>query len=136
MNRRIANHPLVGHTLTYRPDLPAYDPDLDREGGVLVLGNGMPVIVKAAFENWNDVPGLDMLYVFVPATGMHTHQSPKEMTGWDAENLATLVLGLPKVCDCEAEKGRYSTHLPTCPAWVCDGLPLAQTKCLDKAAHM
>lgn len=76
-NRPINNHPLVGSALrTYRADLPAYDPDEDCEGGSLVVAAGLPVGIKAVFQNWNGVPGLDMLYVYCPATGMHTHVTP------------------------------------------------------------
>lgn len=76
-NVSIYNHPLVGsEPRIYRADLPAYDPDEDREGGTLIVANGMPVGIKAVFQNWNAQPGLDMLYVYVFATGQHTHVTP------------------------------------------------------------
>lgn len=78
-NVRIPNHPLVGVDATYRADLPAYDPSADTEDGTLIIGAGMAVTIWYVFENWNDVPGLDMLYVFVPATGHHTHVTPDDL---------------------------------------------------------
>lgn len=117
INVAIDGHPLVGTEHVYRPDQPPYDPDSDREGGRLVVAPGFTCMVRAVFTDWNGVPGLDMLYLFVHATGEHTHASPKEITGWDAENLATMLLS-------------------TQPKHECDGLPLDRTTCPDKAAHM
>lgn len=79
-NVAIYNHPLVGsEPRIYRADLDPYDPDLDTEGGLLIIGNGMPVGIKAVFQNWNSQPGLDMLYVYVFATGQHTHVTPFDL---------------------------------------------------------
>lgn len=77
-NTPIADHPLIGKVLTFRPDAEPYDPDKDVLPGSLVIGNGMRVEVKAVFADWNGVAGLDMLYVYCPATSMHTHVTPTE----------------------------------------------------------
>lgn len=66
-------HDIIGQTFTYHAEYPPYDPDLDREGGVLILGNGFPVVVKALAKNDT------LLYVFVPATGYHTHILPADL---------------------------------------------------------
>ncbi len=78
-NTPIENHPLIGTTHAYRADLPAYDASQDTEGGTLILGNGFLVTVRAVFADWNDVPGLDMLYVEVPETGHSTHVTPSDL---------------------------------------------------------
>lgn len=78
-NTAIQGHPLIGAELTFRPDLPPYDPTLDTEPGVLIAGHGMTLYVLAVFHDWNAVPGLDMLYVRVLETGMTTHFSPREI---------------------------------------------------------
>lgn len=80
INRAIPDHPLVGSVHTFRPDVEPYDPDLDNEGGTLILGNGMPVRIKAVFHDWNGVPGLDMLYVYCMATGYHSHVTPADLS--------------------------------------------------------
>lgn len=78
-NRPVYSHDLVGGpTRIYRPDLPEYDPDT-AEPGTLVVGPGMPVGIKAVFYNWNNVPGLDMIYVYCFATGQHTHVTPFDL---------------------------------------------------------
>jgi hypothetical protein len=56
------------------------------------------------FANWNDVAGLDMLYVRCHQTGYATHVTPADL-GWSQ------------------------------PV-ECDGLPLDQTTCPDRAGHM
>lgn len=81
VNVAIDGHPLVGTEHTFRPDQPAYDPDNDREGGRIIIAPGFTVLIRAVFEDWNGCAGLDMLYVFVHATGEHTHVSPSELTG-------------------------------------------------------
>jgi hypothetical protein len=79
MNVALDSHPLIGQTFTYRPDLPPYDPEADREPGVLVIGPGMTATVLLAFHDWNGVEGLTMCYVLCNETGMHTHMSPREL---------------------------------------------------------
>lgn len=91
-NQKIPDHPLLGTTHTFRPDLPPYDGDKDTEPGPLIVGNGMPVVIKAVFQNWNGVPGLDMLYVFCTATGFHTHITPAD-------------LGMPSLAQQETDRG-------------------------------
>lgn len=78
-NTPIEYHPLTGTEHTYKPGLPPYDPALDTEPGVLVVGPGMKVTVILAFQNWNDIPGLDMLYVRCHETGYHTHVTPGDL---------------------------------------------------------
>ena len=79
--RRISRHTLLdGTPRTYRADLPPYTGPID---GSLILGNGMEVIVEACFHTWNDVEGLDMLYVLCPTTGKRTHVTPADL-GWTA----------------------------------------------------
>lgn len=79
--RRILDHPLLGTERVYRADMPPYDPAKDTEPGVLVVGNGMTMTVVAAFYDWNEVPGLDMLFARCHETGMGTHVTPDEL-GW------------------------------------------------------
>lgn len=78
-NVRIDNHPFVGIRAIYGADREPYNPDNDDSTGILILGNGMEVEVVSAFRNWNDVGNLDMLYVYCPATRMHTHVIPAEL---------------------------------------------------------
>lgn len=86
-NSPVYNHPLMGTTHTFRADLPAYDPDSpenkpghpDFSPGTLLVGAGMQVGVRQVFRNWNGVPGLDMIYVYCFATGMHTHVTPFDL---------------------------------------------------------
>lgn len=78
-NLQIDRHPLVGTEHVYRADLPAYDPESDTEPGQLVIGNGHHVTVLAAFKNWNDVAGLDMLAVRCHETGLLTHVTPADL---------------------------------------------------------
>lgn len=80
-DRRISDHPLLNTERVYRADQPPYDASTDTEPGVLVVGNGMTVTVVGAFHTWNNVPGLDMLYVYCPTTGIHTHVTPRDL-GW------------------------------------------------------
>lgn len=80
-DRKVPDHPLIGTTRVYRADDPPYDPAQDADTRNTVLGNGMDVTVVAAFHTWNGVAGLDMLYVYVPFTGRHTHVTPLDL-GW------------------------------------------------------
>lgn len=109
-NVPVNNHRLVGSApRTYRDFAIAYDPDLpeNRRGGTLVIGNGMPVGIKAVFYNWNAVPGLDMLYVYCFATGCHTHVTPFDLglspfdpdTGLGGEPFAWVEMTDPEVVD-------------------------------------
>lgn len=79
MNKPFANHPLVGTRAIYHEKLPPYDPAADTEPGTLIVANGMEVEIKAVFRYWNDVDGLDMMTVFVPATGYTTHVPPRAL---------------------------------------------------------
>lgn len=76
-NAPVDNHPMVGEVLTYRPDLPslAGEPVTDPK---VVVRPGDEVIVLSVFHDWNDVPGLTIFYVYVPATGYRTHVSANE----------------------------------------------------------
>lgn len=78
-NQQIPGHSLVGTHHVYRPDLEPYDATTDREPGTLVIGNGHHVEVLAVFNNWNDVDGLDMLFVRCGETGMYTHVTPADL---------------------------------------------------------
>lgn len=101
-NKPIENHRWLGRLATYLASHPNQWDGAMTPG--LVVAPGMQVIVLAAFANWNDVHGLDMLYVRVPITGMTTHITPSDL-GWSQ------------------------------PV-SCDGLPLDQTTCPDRAGHM
>lgn len=64
----------------YRTDLPAVtDPEPST-----IVAPGMRVHVIYTFHNWNFVDGLTLHYVYVPATGMYTHLSPKDLSVLDA----------------------------------------------------
>lgn len=78
-NVPVENHSLEGCRFVYRGWETPYDPFTDDEPGTLILGNAMAVEVRKVFHNWNDVPGLTILYVHVPATGYHTHVTPKDL---------------------------------------------------------
>jgi len=78
-NLQMYHHPLVGTEHVYRSDLPAYDPESDTEPGQLVVAPGHTVTVLAAFKDWNDVAGLDMLAVRCHQTGIATHVTPAEL---------------------------------------------------------
>lgn len=67
----------IGERFTYRPDLPPYEPAAADE--TYVVANGQDVVIVEAFDDWNDVDGLIIFAVFVPATGEHTHLSASEM---------------------------------------------------------
>ena len=79
-NERIEGHPLVGTTHVYRADhTPWNEIEDDGEPGVLVVGNGMTVKILEVFKNWNDIAGLDMLYVLCSETGERTHVTPTDL---------------------------------------------------------
>ena len=77
--RRISGHPLVGQVRVYRQDAPPYDAGADTSPGQLIIANGMTVEVCSVFWNWNEVPGLDMAYVYVKDTGEHAHVTPSDI---------------------------------------------------------
>jgi hypothetical protein len=78
-DRRVSRHTLLdGIPRFYRANLEPYTGPFD---GSLIVGNGMEVIVEACFHTWNGVEGLDMLYVYCPATGKRTHVTPADI-GW------------------------------------------------------
>ena len=85
MNKAIENHPLIGATFVFRPDLPPYDPARDSEPGTLVVGPGHHVTVLAVFSDWNGVEGLEVYWVQVRETGLRTHLTPREIHGRSAE---------------------------------------------------
>lgn len=65
-----------GQRWTFRPDLPPvpgpWEPNL-------IVAPGMGVQVLATFRDWNCIPGLVILWVYVPATGQHTHIVPRDI---------------------------------------------------------
>lgn len=75
-NTPLSNHPMIGETITYRPHHEDMT-DLPITPGT-VCRNGDRVEVRAVFHNWNGIKDLTIFYVFVPATGMHTHLSESE----------------------------------------------------------
>lgn len=75
-HNRVTDHPAIGTVHTYRPDLPIPPGPFD---GRTVVAPGMDVHIVSAFNNWNDVPGLSMFYVYVPDTGYHTHVTPADL---------------------------------------------------------
>lgn len=79
MNIRIENHPLVGTVHTYRADLPPHPEEDAAKDSRLVIANGYKAEILAAFENWNDVAGLDMLYVRCLTTRHTTHVTPGDL---------------------------------------------------------
>jgi len=76
MNIPFKNHKLEGLKFNYRPDVDPYDGPIDDR---FVIGNGMEFTVVKVFDNWNDVLGLLIAYVFVHETMNYTHLSFKEM---------------------------------------------------------
>jgi hypothetical protein len=77
MNVALDTHPLVGTTQVFAPDRPSMA-HLPVEMSVIARPGDEVTVVKV-FHDWNGVDGLTMCYVFVPATGYHTHFSPREM---------------------------------------------------------
>ncbi len=77
MNTPITGHRMVGEVHTYRPDLPV--PDKKKIDARTVVAPGMEVTIRAVFRDWNDVDGLDMLYVEVSETGYCTHVTPYDL---------------------------------------------------------
>ena len=75
-NTPIDEHPLIGKSFVYRADGEPYIGEVDSN---LVVANGMCVTVLAAFTNWNDVEGLEILAVKVPDTGYTTHATPSDL---------------------------------------------------------
>lgn len=76
-NVPIVEHDLIGRKFIYRADIPALPPY--KYASALVIAPQMEVQVVSVFENWNDVKGLDMLFVFVKDTGLHTHVTPDSL---------------------------------------------------------
>lgn len=73
----IPNHPLNGVRKALRGAQPVYDPDT--EGGVLVVAPGLECEIRAVFQNWSDVAGFDMLYVYCPSTRQVTYVTPADL---------------------------------------------------------
>lgn len=78
-NQRIEGHPLIGTRHVFHADLPPYDPATDTSAGTIVIGNGHHVEILSVFKNWNDIAGLDMLYVRCEETGERTHVTPADL---------------------------------------------------------
>ncbi|MFZ2528456.1 MAG: hypothetical protein WAX14_12500 [Rhodococcus sp. (in: high G+C Gram-positive bacteria)] len=79
MNVPLSGHPLAGTKHVYRGGEPTYDAKADSGGGVVVIAPGFECEIQLAFQNWNDVPGLDMLFVYCHQTGYHTHVTPADL---------------------------------------------------------
>lgn len=77
-NIAVLDHPLEGARVMFRPNLTAYDPAKDTESGTLVVAPQHEVEVVRVFHDWNNNPGLTILYVFNPATGLRTHLTPED----------------------------------------------------------
>jgi hypothetical protein len=78
-NQRIEGHPLVGTCHVFHADQPPYDPVKDTGPGTLEIGNGHRAEVLEVFKNWNDVAGLDVLWVRCEQTGLTTHVTPADL---------------------------------------------------------
>ncbi|MGH3283494.1 MAG: hypothetical protein ACRDPD_02215, partial [Streptosporangiaceae bacterium] len=80
-NVPVPDHPLTGTTQVYLPPGETAHPDANMPPGDsrTIARCGDTVIVQDVYEDWNGVAGLTMAYVYVPATGHHTHFSPREM---------------------------------------------------------
>ena len=118
MNTPMHDHPLVGYLYTYHKNLPHYNGEV-YEG--LVLANGMQVQIKSVFQNWNDVEGLDMLYVYVPETGQCTHIPPRALGlgAIHAEGMRPLVLDWESSEYALDDCAWYNiVHGPARPAWA------------------
>jgi hypothetical protein len=76
MNTPIPKHPLIGTEHVYKPDMPNTQHLTDPR---YVARCGDHVTVIAVFHDWNDVPGLTILYVHVNETGHSTHFSVGEL---------------------------------------------------------
>ena len=76
MNTPVTDHPMIGATLTLRPDMPDAT-HLPVDPGT-VARHGDSLEVREVYHDWNGVEGLTMFYVYVPATGYHTHVSERE----------------------------------------------------------
>lgn len=79
MNRRVANHPIEGTVVPYRPFEPPYAATQDAEGGTLIIGNGMDFEIVHVYPDWNDIKGLTIFYGRCPQTEMFTHLSEREL---------------------------------------------------------
>ena len=75
------NHPLAGTEQQYLPagKVPSPDANTTPSDHKTVARLGDTVTVLDVYENWNGVSGLTVAYVYVHATGYHTHLSAGEM---------------------------------------------------------
>jgi hypothetical protein len=75
------NHPLAGTEQQYLPSgkVPSPDANTAPSDHKTVARLGDAVTVLDVYENWNGVSGLTVAYVYVHATGYHTHLSTGEM---------------------------------------------------------
>ena len=78
-NTPIPDHPLIGKRFTYHAEYPPYVKAHDTDPGTLLVANGMRVVVLSVFKHWNGFDGLNILYVFVPATGLNAHIIPGDL---------------------------------------------------------
>jgi hypothetical protein len=81
MNTPTLGHALIGTEQTFLPAGKTASPDANTapDDSKIVARYGDTVQVREVYENWNDVDGLTVAYVFVPSTGFHTHFSLGEM---------------------------------------------------------
>ncbi|MCK0441265.1 hypothetical protein MUG78_17845 [Gordonia alkaliphila] len=75
-NEETRDHPLIGTTHTVRNAPEAGRQLTNDDHGVTP---GLSVEIVGVFQNWNQVAGLDMLYVWVPANKVHVHLQPAEL---------------------------------------------------------
>jgi hypothetical protein len=80
-NVATSNHPLTGTEQQYLPagKVPSPDANTAPSDHKTVARLGDTVTVLEVYENWNGVSGLTVAYVYVHATGYHTHLSTGEM---------------------------------------------------------
>jgi len=80
-NTPTPNHPLTGTRQVFLPPGKTAHPDANTPPAhsSTVARYGDTVIVLDVYENWNDVPGLTVAYVYVPSTRYRTHVSLREI---------------------------------------------------------
>lgn len=76
---------LIGEKFIFRPDYPPFEGPFNASEGQLVIGNGMEATILEAFEDWNDVKDLTVLYVRCDKTGLSTHLSLREFENPELE---------------------------------------------------
>jgi hypothetical protein len=78
-NTPIPNHPIRGNEYTFRPSIASQPPDPAFVTSNTVIAPGMTFRVLDVFHDWNDVPGLTMLYGECLQTGYCTHVTPEDV---------------------------------------------------------